>query len=136
MAPPVTPPRRIDGRADTALRALSISAGINPYTPGSAEVRLGNTLVLITAGFRPPKENERRRVSTTLQTLPHASLNTANSAADTELEQNELRGLEQLCNRAFELALGSSKLDGHVITLDCTIACADGVVATAAIAGG
>jgi ribonuclease PH len=125
-------------RADNALRPLSIRTGAVPYAEGSAEIRLGETHVLVAASVErrvPPFliDSGKGWVTAEYSMLPRAT-RTRNAR---EVARGKVSGrtseIQRLIGRSLRAALDLSALADHTITLDCDVLTADGGTRTASV---
>ncbi len=132
--------KRIDGRTETDLRSLKITAGVNPYAEGSAEVQLGSTKLLITSTIDAvskdgPRADEAGRIYAQLNMLPRAMHVRIKDPELSEVVKLELQSLQQLVVRALRSAVKPQDTAAITLTLDCNIICSDAGIGSAAIAG-
>ncbi len=132
---------RVDGRSQSQIRPIRILANTSPYAEGSAEVLIGATRLLITASIDPSGENSDGSLGQTggivasLQMLPRATHVRIRNPLVREALQQELRSIQELVVRSLRAATTPSQLQNCTITLDVSVICADGGIATAAVAG-
>ena len=127
--------RRVDGRKDLELRKLRIVPAFNPYADGSAEVFLGITRLLVTASLFKDASADRR-VEMSVSMLPRSTHIRDRSEEILRAERRELEMIRSLSIHAMEAAVADADLRDLVVSLECSVICADGGVAGATIAGG
>lgn len=132
--------KRIDGRLETDLRPLRITAGVSPHAEGSAEVQLGSTRLLITSSVDTIRQEAGStdtggRIYAQLNMLPRAMHIRIKDAELSEVVKLELQSLQQLIVRAIRAAIKPQDMANITLTLDCNIICSDAGIGSAAICG-
>lgn len=132
---------RHDGRSASALRPVTITAGVHPYAEGSAEVAFGGTRVLVTASVelsRPKwkQEGEGGWITAEYGMLPRATHTRNSREAASGKQGGRTLEIQRLIGRALRAATNVSLLENITIRLDCDVLVADGGTRTAAISGG
>jgi ribonuclease PH len=129
---------RPDGRAEDALRPVTLERHANPYAEGSCLVRFGATLVLCTASVLESVPAWRRGRGVGWLTAEYAML----PRATTERTARERAGpggrtqeIQRLVGRSLRGALRSFAFGERTIQIDCDVLQADGGTRTAAITG-
>ncbi len=129
--------KRIDGRANDALRPVSIRLGVQRYAEGSALISAGDTRVLCAASVEDSvprflRDSGRGWVTAEYAMLPRAT-HTRNN------RQHPPRGraqeIQRLIGRSLRAAVDMETLGERTITVDCDVIQADGGTRTAAITG-
>lgn len=133
--------QRSDGRAKTEMRSVVIVPGVNPYAEGSAEVRFGNTTVLITASVEReiPKWMDaptRGWITAEYGMLPRSTHTRNRREASAGKQGGRTLEIQRLIGRALRQAVPLTQIPGITISLDCDVLVADGGTRTAAITGG
>lgn len=132
---------RVDGRSLSQVRPIQILANTSPYAEGSAEVLIGATRMLITASIDSIANSTEGSLGQTggivasLQMLPRATHIRLTNPLVRDALQQELRNIQELVVRSLRAATTPSQLQNCAITIDVSIICADGGIATAAVAG-
>ncbi len=135
-------PQRIDGRADDALRPVTIEPGIAPHAGGSVLIAFGLTRVICAATVEPqvPRWMREQKVDGGWMTaeysmLPYSTLQ--RKARDISRGKQDGRTVEiqRLIGRSLRAVADLKKLPGHTLWIDCDVLQADGGTRTAAITG-
>jgi len=129
---------RTDGRANNALRPVTIQRGFTQTPAGSVLWEQGKTVVLCTASVAaelPPWFREDRAggwVTAEYVMLPAA---TPQRKPWPKIGHTDSRGTEiqRIIGRAVRAALDLTKIGPHTISLDCQVLQADGGTRTACI---
>ncbi|MBC7252327.1 MAG: ribonuclease PH [Anaerolineae bacterium] len=132
---------RVDGRANDALRPVTITPNYIIYPEGSVLVAMGNTKVLCNATVQdtlPPwlynQGGEQGWLTAEYALLPRST------HTRTPRETNGLRGrtqeIRRFIGRSLRAAVDLEKLGPRTIIVDCDVLQADGGTRTAAITGG
>lgn len=130
--------QRSHGREANALRPLEITTGVLAYAEGSAEIRLGETRVLVAASVErrvPPfmMDSGRGWVTAEYSMLPRATrTRNAREAARGKIS-GRTSEIQRLIGRSLRSAVDLTALADHTITLDCDVLQADGGTRTASI---
>lgn len=132
--------QRKDNRAETQLREVQIIPGVNPYAEGSAEIRFGDTSVLITASVEQevPKWLEpggRGWITAEYGMLPRSTHRRSSREAVLGKQSGRTMEIQRLIGRGVRAAVDLEQLSGLTIKLDCDVLVADGGTRTAAISG-
>jgi ribonuclease PH len=129
---------RPDGRANDALRPLTLERGANPYAEGSCLVRMGGTLVLCTASVEAGVPGWRKGSGLGWVTAEYAMLPRATQQR-TPRERAGPGGrtheIQRLIGRSLRAALEDFAFGEFTIRVDCDVLQADGGTRTAAITG-
>ncbi|MCC5804816.1 MAG: ribonuclease PH [Opitutales bacterium] len=135
-------PQRIDGRADDALRPVTIEPGIAPHAGGSVLIAFGLTRVICAATLEAqvPRWMREQSVEGGWMTaeygmLPYSTLQ--RKARDISRGKQDGRTVEiqRLIGRSLRAVADLKKLPGHTLWIDCDVLQADGGTRTAAITG-
>ena len=129
---------RLDGRSDLTVRNLRLSPAVNPHAEGSALAELGRTQVLAVASIIDVSGQPDRlqRTVTRCALLPRATALPPSEVEAQQFQLREIRAIEQICDRTFAAAVAAAGINRIVIEIDCSVLCADGGVACAAVAAG
>jgi ribonuclease PH len=131
---------RPDGRADDALRPMTIEPGWNAYAEGSALITVGQTRVICTASVSesvPPFLLGRGQgwVTAEYAMLPRAT----HTRSDREAARGKIGGrtheIQRLIGRSLRAVVDLPALGERSITLDCDVVQADGGTRCASITG-
>ena len=130
--------RRIDGRSNDDLRAVSITPGYQPYAEGSALIELGQTRVICSVSVeeRVPaflKGEGRGWITAEYGMLPRATL-TRTSREDSH-GGGRTREIQRLIGRSLRAVADLDALGERMLIVDCDVLQADGGTRTAAITG-
>lgn len=128
---------RIDGRANDALRPVSIRLGVQRYAEGSALISAGDTRVLCAASVeeRVPRflrDSGRGWVTAEYAMLPRAT-HTRNERRHPP--KGRAQEIQRLIGRSLRAAVDMETLGERTITVDCDVIQADGGTRTAAVTG-
>ncbi len=130
---------RGDGRANDALRPVSIQANYLDYAEGSALISFGDTRVLCAASVDekvPPWMQGRGTgwVTGEYAMLPRSTL------TRTPRERRDISGrtqeIQRIIGRSLRAAVNLAALGERMIFVDCDVLQADGGTRTASITGG
>ena len=128
---------RIDGRANGALRHVSISLGVQRYAEGSALISAGDTRVLCAASVEDDVPRFLRDSGRGWVTAEYAML--PRSTHTRRRREHPPRGrtqeIQRLIGRSLRAAVDMETLGERTITVDCDVIQADGGTRTAAITG-
>lgn len=134
-------PRKIEprpGRANSALRQISLERGVAPYAEGSCLATFGLTRVLCTATVEEGVPAWRRGRGEGWLTAEYAMLPRA-TRTRTARERSQLGGrtqeIQRLIGRSVRAMLDDFKFGEFTVKLDCDVLTADGGTRTAAITG-
>jgi ribonuclease PH len=131
---------RSDGRAATALRALTIQRGFTKHAEGSVLIAFGATQVLCTASVEdkvPPHKRGSGEgwVTAEYGMLPRATHTRGDREAARGKQSGRTQEIQRLIGRSLRAVFDLSALGERTITLDCDVIQADGGTRTAAITG-
>ena len=131
---------RPGGRADEALRPLSIKLEAMKFAEGSAQIDLGDTRVLTSASVEsrvPPFLEGRGQgwVTAEYSMLPRSTATRNAREAAKGKQAGRTLEIQRLIGRSLRAAVDPAKLGEITVTLDCDVVQADGGTRTAAITG-
>jgi ribonuclease PH len=129
---------RTDGRANDALRPVTITTNVLDYADGSALIACGKTRVLCAATLEanvPPWLQGRGSgwVTGEYAMLPRSTLTRTPRETTPSGRTQEIR---RLIGRALRAAVNLKALGERMIILDCDVLQADGGTRTASVTGG
>jgi ribonuclease PH len=127
-----------EGRALSALRAVTLERDVAPYAEGSCLISFGATRVLCTASVEEGVPGWRRGSGEGWLTAEYAMLPRA-TRTRTSRERAQLGGrtqeIQRLIGRSVRAMLDDFKFGEFTLKLDCDVLVADGGTRTAAITG-
>ena len=131
---------RVDGRAATDLRPVSIERDWSANAEGSALVSFGDTRVLCTASFEPGVPRWLAGKGTGWVTAEYGMLpRSTNERMAREAVKGKMGGrtheISRLIGRALRAVVSYEALGENMIVIDCDVLQADGGTRTAAITG-
>jgi ribonuclease PH len=131
---------RNDGRANDALRPITITRGFTQTPAGSVLWRQGETIVLCTASITrelPPWFKEDRPGGWITAEYVMLPASTPQRKPWPRTGHTDSRGTEiqRLIGRALRAVIDLSRIGPHTISVDCQVLQADGGTRTAAISG-
>ena len=129
---------RPDGRANDALRPLTLERGANPYAEGSCLVRAGGTLVLCTASVEKGVPGWRKGTGLGWVTAEYAMLPRATNTRTTRERQGaggRTQEIQRLIGRSLRAAISGFEFGEFTIRIDCDVLQADGGTRTASVSG-
>lgn len=126
------------GRANDALRPLTLERGASPYAEGSCLITAGATRVLCTASVEEGVPAWRRGSGEGWLTAEYAMLPRATQTR-TMRERGQLGGrtqeIQRLIGRSLRAMLDDFRFGEFTIRVDCDVLQADGGTRTASITG-
>jgi ribonuclease PH len=126
------------GRANDALRAITLERGAAPNAEGSCLVSFGSTRVLCTASVEDGVPGWKRGKGEGWLTAEYAMLPRATNTR-TARERTQVGGrtqeIQRLIGRSLRAMLDDFKFGEFTVKLDCDVLVADGGTRTAAITG-
>src|SRR3954468_1061258 len=129
---------RAGGRADDALRLVTLEREVAPYAEGSCLVSFGSTRVLCTASVAEGGPGGRRGRGGGWLTAEYAMLPRA-TRTRTARERSQLGGrtqeIQRLIGRSIRAMVDDFRFGEFTIRVDCDVLQADGGTRTAAITG-
>jgi ribonuclease PH len=131
---------RPQGRADDALRPVSISRGWLDHAEGSVLVEFGRTRVLCAASVTEGVPRWRKGSGLGWVTAEYAMLpRSTHTRSDRESVKGRIGGrtheISRLVGRSLRAAIDYSALGENTVVIDCDVLQADGGTRTAAITG-
>ncbi len=131
---------RTDGRANDALRPLTITRHYTRHAEGSVLVEFGHTKVLCTASVEervPPflKGKGQGWVTAEYGMLPRSTHTRTDREAAKGKQSGRTQEIQRLIGRSLRAVTDLVKLGERQITLDCDVLQADGGTRCAAITG-
>ncbi len=134
------PVQRPDGRANDALREISLTTGTNPYAEGSCLIKFGRTEVLCTASLmdgvpRWMKSKSGGWLTAEYGMLPRSTADRKDREAVKGKQEGRTVEIQRLIGRSLRAVTDLKALDGLTMWLDCDVLVADGGTRTAAITG-
>jgi ribonuclease PH len=130
---------RSDGRANAALRPITITPHVLDYAEGSALISFGKTRVLCAATIEEKVPEWMAGRGTGWVTGEYAMLPRSTS----KRTQRETRGpsgrtqeIQRLIGRSLRAAVDMTKLGERMVIVDCDVLQADGGTRTASVTGG
>ena len=132
--------QRTAGRAQDALRPVTITRRYTRYAEGSVLVEFGHTKVLCTASVDervPPhkKGSGEGWVTAEYGMLPRATHTRGDREAARGKQSGRTQEIQRLIGRSMRAVFDLSALGERTISLDCDVLQADGGTRTAAITG-
>lgn len=129
---------RIDGRANDALRPVTITPQVLAFAEGSALITFGQTQVLCAATVEeavPPWMKGRGTgwVTGEYAMLPRST--TTRTPRETRGPSGRTQEIQRLIGRSLRAAVNMAALGERMITLDCDVLQADGGTRTASVTG-
>ena len=130
---------RTDGRAQTQLRPVRLSADYLDYAEGSVLIEAGKTRVLCAASIEekvPPflEGKEQGWVTAEYNMLPRATHTRSPREREGKVS-GRTQEIQRLIGRSLRAAVDMVALGPRTITLDCDVLQADGGTRTASITG-
>ena len=140
MDAPRSPAPRSDGRADDALRPVTITRHWLDHAAGSVLVEFGRTRVLCAASATEGVPRWRKGSGLGWVTAEYAMLPAStNTRSDRESVRGRIGGrtheISRLIGRSLRAVIDYKALGENTIVLDCDVLQADGGTRTAAITG-
>jgi len=134
------PSSRPDGRADNALRPVTITRNWLDHAEGSVLVEFGRTRVLCAASVTEGVPRWRKGTGLGWVTAEYAMLPRAtHTRSDRESVKGRIGGrtheISRLVGRSLRAAIDYKALGENTIVIDCDVLQADGGTRTAAITG-
>ena len=132
---------RVDGRAATALRPVTIELGVSKFAEGSARISFGDTQVLCLATLQDtvPKHLEGKGsgwVTAEYAMLPRSTPERSPRESLVGRPGGRTFEIQRLVGRALRAAVDLRVLGPRSVVVDCEVIQADGGTRTAAITGG
>jgi len=132
--------QRAGGRANDALRPVTIQRGYTHHAEGSVLVSFGHTKVLCTASVEekvPPHKRGSGEgwVTAEYGMLPRATHTRGDREAARGKQSGRTQEIQRLIGRSLRCVFDLAKLGERSILIDCDVLQADGGTRTAAITG-
>ena len=131
---------RPSGRANDALRSISLESGFSLHAEGSCLVRCGNTHVLCTASVdeRVPsflRNSGKGWVTAEYGMLPRSTGSRMRREAISGKQSGRTQEIQRLIGRSLRAVVDMEALGERQISIDCDVLQADGGTRTASITG-
>jgi ribonuclease PH len=131
---------RPTGRANDALRPISITTGFARHAEGSCLIRMGQTEVLCAASVEAKVPGFMRNsgkgwVTAEYGMLPRATHTRGDREAARGKQSGRTQEIQRLIGRSLRAVVDRAALGEMTITLDCDVLNADGGTRCAAITG-
>ncbi len=131
---------RPHGRADSALRPVTLALGAMKFAEGSAQIDVGDTRVVAAASVEAGVPRFRADSGMGWVTAEYSMLPRATHTRSTrEVNRGRPGGrtleIQRLIGRSLRAATDLAALGERTVTLDCDVLQADGGTRTAAISG-
>ena len=131
---------RPSGRANDALRPVTLETGVNRYAEGSCLIGFGHTRVLVTASVDEGVPSFLRGkgqgwVTAEYGMLPRATHTRGRREAAQGKQSGRTQEIQRLIGRSLRAVTDLQALGERQITLDCDVVQADGGTRTAAVTG-
>ena len=131
---------RPSGRADDALRPISLEIGFSKYAEGSCLARFGDTHVLCTASLEekvPPflRNSGNGWVTAEYGMLPRSTHTRTDREAARGKQSGRTQEIQRLIGRSLRAVTDLTALGERQIRIDCDVIQADGGTRTAGITG-
>src|SRR5712691_6884779 len=135
------PFKRLDGRANDALRPIMIEVGVSKFAEGSARISFGDTQVLCLATLQDsvPRHLEGKGsgwVTAEYAMLPRSTPERSQRESIAGRPGGRTFEIQRLVGRALRAAVDLKALGPRSVIVDCEVIQADGGTRTAAITGG
>ena len=132
---------RHEGRAEDALRRVSIEAGFARHAEGSCLIRMGGTEVLCAASVElrvPPflRGSGLGWVTAEYGMLPRATHTRGDREAARGKQSGRTQEIQRLIGRSLRAVTDRTAMGEITVTIDCDVLNADGGTRCAAITGG
>ncbi len=132
--------KRPDGRANNALRPITLTRQYTRYAEGSVLVEFGHTKVLCTASVEEKvpgflKGKGQGWVTAEYGMLPRATHTRSDREAARGKQSGRTQEIQRLIGRSLRAVVDMQLLGERTIHLDCDVLQADGGTRTAAITG-
>jgi ribonuclease PH len=132
---------RPSGRANDALRPVTIETAVTRHAEGSCLIRMGDTHVLCTASVEesvPPflRKSGLGWVTAEYGMLPRSTTTRTRREAAAGKQSGRTQEIQRLIGRSLRAAVDRPALGERQITVDCDVLQADGGTRCAAITGG
>ena len=133
--------KRPDGRANDALRPITVEVGVSKFAEGSARISFGDTQVLCLATLQDsvPRHLEGKEqgwVTAEYAMLPRSTPERSQRESIAGRPGGRTFEIQRLVGRALRTAVDLKALGPRSVIVDCEVIQADGGTRTAAITGG
>ena len=133
--------KRPDGRANDALRPITIEVGVSKFAEGSARISFGDTQVLCLATLQEsvPRHLEGKGtgwVTAEYAMLPRSTPERSQRESIAGRPGGRTFEIQRLVGRALRTAMDLRALGPRSVIVDCEVIQGDGGTRTAAITGG
>jgi len=133
--------KRPDGRANDALRPITIEVGVSKFAEGSARISFGDTQVLCLATLQDsvPRHLEGKGsgwVTAEYAMLPRSTPERSQRESIVGRPGGRTFEIQRLVGRALRTAVDLKALGQRSVIVDCEVIQGDGGTRTAAITGG
>ncbi len=136
--------KRPDGRANDALRPITIEVGVSKFAEGSARISFGDTVVLCLATLQDSVPRFLRFlegkgegwVTAEYAMLPRSTPERSQRESIAGRPGGRTFEIQRLVGRALRSAVDLKALGSRSVIVDCEVIQADGGTRTAAITGG
>ena len=133
---------RPSGRADTQMRAMTLTPWVNKFAEGSCLVKCGDTHVLCTASVEHNipawmKQQGKRGgwITAEYGMLPRANATRIDREAIKGKQDGRTQEIQRLIGRTMRAVVDLHQMDNITIKIDCDVLQADGGTRTASING-
>jgi len=129
---------RPDGRANNALRPVTITRGYQKYAEGSCLIEFGETKVICAASVEERVPPHRKGTGNGWVTAEYSMLPRAThdrSSRDTRGPGGRTMEIQRLVGRSLRSVVDMDALGERTIMLDCDVLQADGGTRTASVTG-
>src|SRR5712691_1926742 len=135
------PFKRLDSRANDALRPIKIEVGVSKFAEGSARISFGDTQVLCLATLQDsvPRHLEGKDqgwVTAEYAMLPRSTPERSQRESIAGRPGGRTFEIQRLVGRALRTTIDLKALGPRSVTVDCEVLQADGGTRTAAVTGG
>jgi len=132
--------QRLDGRAESDMRRVEISTGVNIHAEGSALIRIGDTQVICTASLedRVPlflRDSGQGWVTSEYGMIPRATGQRMQREATRGRASGRTQEIQRLIGRSLRTVTDLRALGPRTLWIDCDVIQADGGTRTASITG-
>ena len=132
--------QRLDGRAESDMRRVEISTGVNIHAEGSALIRIGDTQVICTASLedRVPlflRDSGQGWVTSEYGMIPRATGQRMQREATKGRASGRTQEIQRLIGRSLRTVTDLRALGPRTLWIDCDVIQADGGTRTASITG-
>lgn len=131
---------RVDGRAPSELRPVTIHTNFNKHAEGSVLIEVGDTRVICTASVQekvPPflYRSGKGWITAEYGMLPRATTERVEREAARGKQGGRTMEIQRLIGRSLRAAVNTELMGERTIWIDCDVIQADGGTRTASITG-